>query len=79
VRFNAGVVLVAFFAVAVFVMLVTSWVQKMGLKSVGGFPLSYCSKDVQKSITVAGFNGAQYLYHSSNFTQPMYNQRDARR
>ena len=50
VWFDAGAVLVAFFTVAVFIMLVTSLVRKMELTSVGGFPLSYCSKDVQKSI-----------------------------
>jgi len=26
----------------------------MELKSVGGFPLSYCSKDVQNSIMIPG-------------------------
>jgi hypothetical protein len=49
-RFNAGTVLVAFFEVAVFVMLLTSSIRKMGLITVKGFPLRYCSKDVQKSI-----------------------------
>ena len=49
-RFEVGAVLVAFFEVAVFVMLLTSSVQKMGLITVKGFPLRYCSKDVQKSV-----------------------------
>jgi hypothetical protein len=54
VQFNAGAVLAVFFAVAVFVMVLTSLVQKMEFVRVGGFPLSYCSVDVQKSIRVAG-------------------------
>jgi hypothetical protein len=49
-RFEVGAVLVAFFEVAVFVMLLTSSVRKVGLINVGRFPLRYCSKDVQKSI-----------------------------
>ena len=61
--FNTSTVLVAFFTVAVFVMLLTSSVQKMGLTRVGGFPLSYCSKDVQKSIMVPGL-----LEHSTYIT-----------
>jgi hypothetical protein len=48
--FDTGVVLVAFFAMAVFVMVLTVVVQKMSSKEVGGFPLRYCSKDVQKSV-----------------------------
>ena len=48
--FNAGAVLVAFFTMAVFVMVLTVVVQKMSSKKVGGFPLRYCSKDVQKSV-----------------------------
>jgi len=44
-------------------MLLTSSVQKMGLTRVGGFPLSYCSKDVQKSIMVPGL-----LEHSTYIT-----------
>jgi hypothetical protein len=51
---NTGTVLVAFFTVVVFIMLLTSRVRKMGLIRVGQFPLSYCSKDVQKSIMVPG-------------------------
>ena len=49
-RFNAGAVLVAFFAMAVFIMELTALVQKMSSKVVGGFPLRYCSKDVQKNV-----------------------------
>jgi hypothetical protein len=49
-RFDVGVVLVAFFTMAVFVMVLTVVVQKMSSKDVGGFPLRYCSKDVQKSV-----------------------------
>ena len=50
VRFDAGTVLVAFFTMAVFVMLLTVEVRKMSSKKVGGFPLRYCSKDVQKNV-----------------------------
>ena len=50
VQFDAGTVLVAFFAMAVFVMVLTVVVWKMGSKDVGGFPLRYCSKDVQKNV-----------------------------
>jgi len=53
-QFNTGVVVAVFFAVAVFIMVLTSLVWKMGFVRVGGFPLSYCSVDVQKSIRVAG-------------------------
>jgi hypothetical protein len=49
-QFDAGAVLVAFFTIAVFVMLLTVEVRKVGRKEVGGFPLRYCSKDVQKSV-----------------------------
>ena len=47
---RVGVVLVAFFTMAVFIMLLTVEVQKMSSKKVGGFPLRYCSKDVQKNV-----------------------------
>jgi len=49
-RFDTGAVLVASFAMAVFVMVLTVVVQKMSSKDVGGFPLRYCSKDVQKNV-----------------------------
>jgi hypothetical protein len=49
-QFDTGMVLVAFFTMAVFVMLLTVEVRKMSSKKVGGFPLSYCSKDVQKNV-----------------------------
>jgi len=49
-QFDAGMVLVAFFAMAVFVMVLTDMVRKMSSKVVGGFPLRYCSKDVQKNV-----------------------------
>ena len=49
-QFNTGAVLVAFFTMAVFVMLLTVEVRKMSSKKVGGFPLRYCSKDVQKNV-----------------------------
>jgi hypothetical protein len=48
--FDAGAVLVALFTIAVFVMLLTVEVRKVSRKEVGGFPLRYCSKDVQKSV-----------------------------
>ena len=48
--FDMGAVLVAFFTMAVFIMVLTVVVQKMSSKEVGGFPLRYCSKDVQKSV-----------------------------
>ena len=51
--FDAGVILVAFFTIAVFVMLLTVEFQKVSRKEVGGFPLRYCSKDVQKSVMVS--------------------------
>jgi len=49
-RFDASAVLVAFFTIAVFVMLLTVEFHKMSSKEVGGFPLRYCSKDVQKNV-----------------------------
>ena len=49
-QFDAGAVLVAFFTIAVFVMLLTVEFRKMSSKEVGGFPLRYCSKDVQKNV-----------------------------
>jgi len=48
--FDTGAVLVVFFTMAVFVMLLTVEVRKMSSKEVGGFPLRYCSKDVQKNV-----------------------------
>ena len=48
--FDVGAVLVAFFAMAVFIMELTVLVRKMSSKVVGGFPLRYCSKDVQKNV-----------------------------
>jgi len=47
---GVGAVLVAFFMIAVFVMLLTVEFWKVSRKEVGGFPLRYCSKDVQKSV-----------------------------
>ena len=49
-RFDAGAVLVAFFTRAVFIMVLTVLVWKMRSKVVGGFPLRYCNKDVQKNV-----------------------------
>jgi hypothetical protein len=60
-----GMVLEVFFAVAVFVMVLTSMVQKIEFVRVGGFPLSHCSMDVQKSIRVPGL-----LEHNTYFTTP---------
>ena len=52
-RFDTGTVLVAFFTIAVFVMLLTVEFRKVSRKEVGGFPLRYCSKDVQKNVMVS--------------------------
>jgi len=44
----------------------------MDLRSVGGFPLRYCSKDVQKSIRNPGLGSLSHSSHLQLHTTNVY-------
>jgi hypothetical protein len=72
-QFNAGTVLVAFFTVAVFVMVLTSLVRKSGFCKSRGVPFELLQYGCAKKYNGSWVDKAQYLDHSSKCTQPEYN------